>query len=413
MSTPRVTRRRFLKTASAAGVLAMTSHRVLGANERLRIGLIGCGSRANEHRKVINDLSVECNTEIVALCDVWKPALEQTAATVTEEFGVKPKTFQRYGDLLALKDVDAVVIATPDFSHSPVLIEAAGAGKHAYVEKPMATKLEDANGAVDAVVKSGIICQVGTQRRSHVPHQNALKIFRSGVLGKISEVECFYNRNTQSWERDASDVQKSDVDWEQFLMNAPQHQFDPRRYRCWHLYEDYTNGLTGLLGSHVIDAAHWFMEDPLCTCGVALGGNFVWRDGRELPDTLEALYLYPKGFMVRFVSRLGNEDCSPCAIFRGTNGTFSTLTLTADGQGGAGPDAIKEPIVAEGAGDPWEWAATEPHVKNWLECIRSGATPNADVHAGYAHSLSAIIAFESIKSGKRIDYHAQQRTLSA
>lgn len=413
MSTQPVSRRRFLQTASAAGVLAMASHRVRGANDRLRIGLIGCGSRANEHRKVIKELSDECNAEIVALCDVWKPALEKTAATVAEEFGAKPKTFRHYRDLLALNDVDAVIIATPDFSHSPILIETAGAGKHAYVEKPMATKLPDANGAVDAVEKSGIVCQVGTQRRSHVPHQNALKIFRSGVLGKISEVECFYNRNTPSWDRDSSDVQKGDVDWEQFLMSAPKRDFDPRRYRCWQLYEDYTNGLTGLLGSHAIDAAHWFMDDPLCTCGVALGGNFVWEDGRELPDTMEALYLYPKGFMVRFVSRLGNEDCAPCAIFRGTNGTFSTLTLTADGQGGDGPNRIKEPIKAEGAGDSWEWAETNPHVKNWLECIRSGATPNADVRAGYAHSLSAIIAFESIKSGKRIAYDAQHRTLSS
>ena len=194
---------------------------------------------------LVHDFSQEQNVEIAAVCDVWKPALEKIAASTQEKQGSKPKTFTRYREVLAMKDVDAVIIATADHAHARILTEAALAGKHAYCEKPMASNLADANAAVDAVEESKVICQVGTQRRSHMPHYEAAKLVRSGAIGIVTEIEASYNRCVPSWQRGYSDVREEDVDWEQYLMYLPARKFDPRRYRCWHLYKDYSVGLAG------------------------------------------------------------------------------------------------------------------------------------------------------------------------
>lgn len=410
-------RRTFVKqtAAGATGLLAAQSFApgsVLGANERIRIASIGCGGRGGYLWTVAQGLAEPQNVTVVGVCDVWKKNLDKNAALIKEKTGKQPFTTQRYRDILQNEDVDAVIIATPDFAHSPILAEAARTGKHAYCEKPMATNMKDANAAVDAVKESGITCQVGTQRRSHPVQQNGKKIVESGILGKISEIECFYNRNTPSWARDYSDVREEDVDWAQYQMNLPKRRFDPRRYRCWHLFKDFTNGLPGLLGSHVIDMVPWYMEDPLPTLGVALGANLVWDDGRGVPDTTECLYLYPKGFMVRMVSRLGHADRANDIIFRGTNGLFDTRDMTAYGTGGAGPDKIEEPVRTEGYEEANSWpGAMNEHMGNWLSCIRSGATPNASVDAGYSHSVASIMAFESMKSGRRLSYDFTRRRL--
>ncbi|MFH1744294.1 MAG: Gfo/Idh/MocA family oxidoreductase [bacterium] len=408
-------RRAFMKT-TAAGVLAaggaFAPSTVLGANDRIRIGMIGCGGRGNSLRGTIVKHKEEWNVTVVAACDVWSKALDQTASAIQETFGTEPKTCRRYRDLLALNEVDAVIIATPDFAHSPILAAAADAGKHAYCEKPMASNIRDANAAVDAVERNKVVCQVGTQRRSNVPHQRAARIVQSGILGQITEVEAFYNRCAQSWCRDFSDVKKEDVDWEQYLMDLPKQEFDPCRFRRWHLYKDYTTGLAGLLGSHSIDLVHWYMDDPLPESGIALGDTLIWKDGREHADTMESAFLYPKGFLLRFVSRLGNSAGGVDIQFYGDRGTFNTETLTATGAGG-GKEAIPEPVTAEGAADAGSWGRSDEHLQNWFDCIRSGKQPNADVHAGYAHSVVSIMAFESMNTGRRLRYDRQRRDILA
>ncbi|MGC9326794.1 MAG: Gfo/Idh/MocA family protein, partial [Candidatus Hinthialibacter sp.] len=199
-------RRTFIKK-NAAGLTgiamsgAFAPGSVLGANERINIALIGCGGRGTHLMQLAMKFSRELNVNVAGLADVWKPAIDKNTDWVKEQTGRIPVASQRYRDLIHHKDVDAVIIATPDFAHSPILAEAAAAGKHAYVEKPMATNLHDANAAVDAVEKNKIICQVGTQRRSSIAQQNGKKLIQSNILGVISEVECFYNRNTPSWRR--------------------------------------------------------------------------------------------------------------------------------------------------------------------------------------------------------------------
>jgi predicted dehydrogenase len=395
------TRREFI-AASAATVLAA---RAVGqsTNERLGLGLIGCGNRGNTLLSECLALRAEHNLDVVALCDVWKVNRESTAARVAKETGVAPKTFARYAELLALPEVDAVIIATPDFAHSPILIDAARVGKNAYVEKPMATQIEDANAAVEAVEASGIVCQAGTQFRSGGTYRAGAKLIQSGALGALIKCQATYVRNEPSWQRSFDNVRAEDVDWEQFLMGLPPQPFDARRFRCWHLYKSQTNGLVGLLGAHPIDVALWYSQDPLPVSAVGMGAKRVWTD-RETDDTQECLFTYPKGHLLQFTGRLGNSNGGPQNVFYGSRGTFDTTSWTAVGDGEA-PDRIQEPIKVE--------AETGPgHMANWLECIRTkNRATYADVHAGYAHSIAAIMGAMACDTGKRVLYDATTRTI--
>ena len=426
-------RRGFLKqTASgAAGVTFAGSFpgRVLGANDRIRIGVIGCGGRGNFLLEQTLLHATSQNVEIAALCDVWSVNLQRTAARLAEKQAAKPRLFARYGDLLALDDVDAVIVATPDFAHTPILIEATRRRKDAFVEKPMATMLDHANEAVRLVREAGTVVQIGNQRRSDPRHQAAARLIQSGVLGKVSEIETAWHDRAPRWARDDSDVRREDVDWEQYLMFLPPEPFRPERFRRWHFYEDFTVGTPALLGAHLIDVAIWFMDDPLPKSAVAHGGVYVWKDGREHADTLDCILEYPKEFILNYSTRLGNDHPVPEAVFYGTRGTFDTQSFTARGAGG-GADALTEPITippvaratanaGNGAGNALAAAQNDSrvqsdgHVLNWLECVRSRATPTAPVDVGYAHTVASIMCFQALKQGCRQLFDASTRTIRA
>src|SRR5690606_38927145 len=178
--------------------------------------------------------------DIVVLCDVWKPARERLAAHLQSRVpDAKPRLMARHQELLEVPGLDAVVIATPDHTHTAVLIDAVRAGKDAYVEKPLCARLEDAVAAFDAVKASDRIVQVGTQRRSSPRYQSALEYVRSGALGDICKIETAWNRNVASWARPYDMVREEDVDWAQYLGYLPMRPFDPMRYVRWQCFYDY------------------------------------------------------------------------------------------------------------------------------------------------------------------------------
>jgi len=397
-----ITRRQFLaRSALSAATIAITSaaiapNRVLGANDRLSIGVIGAGSRGTDLMKDLHRFDKELKVEITAVCDVWRPARERTAQMLKEWYGVNARLFSDYRELLAMDDIDGVIIATPDFSHAKILIDAIVAGKDAYCEKPMASELEDAKAVMDAAKNAKQVIQIGTQRRSEGRWKAAAKMVRSGILGTISRVEIGWNDCNPRWNRSYSDVKAEDVDWKSFLCGKPDRPFDPSRYRRWHFYRDYTNGTIALLGSHYLDVASWLMDDPLPASAVAHGGHYVWHDGREHEDTVYAIYEYPKGFMCRYLSGLGNSAESGLRIY-GTNGMFSEATWTFTGTGGSGASVIKEPIKVEPE-------AGENHMRNWLECMRSRAVTNAPVETGYNHSVACILGYQALITGKKLKY---------
>ena len=395
--------RREFMTRSAMGLAAMSlGSRVLGANDRISIGVIGAGGQGQGDMRAAMSFSKDLNVEVTAICDVWRLNRESAVAAVEKQYGRKPREFVDYQDLLALDDVDAVIIATPDFHHCRMLNDAMRAGKDVFVEKPMAMFFDQAKESLKIAKQTKRVVQVGTQRRSDGRHAAGAQFVRSGALGTISRVEAAWNDCGPRWKKDISNVKPEDIDWNRYLLGAKKRPFDPSRFREWQLYRDYSSGTVGLLGSHMIDVVHWFMDDSLPTSAVASGGRYAWKE-REHEDTLYALFDYPKGFMLRYLTGLGNSTGNGCYFF-GTNGTFDTTTWKATGVGGAGEKKIKEERVIESR-------AGMNHVRNFLECVRSRQTPNASIADGYAHSICAIMAEMSLRTGKKIIYDHEKQEL--
>lgn len=215
MAEPDLDRRGFLAgMGAAAAAVATSTTPILGANDKLSIGIVGNGGRG---QYLLEELAAADpgGVQIVGLCDVWKPARERFAGLVAGKFaGQAPKLFARHQDFLALPGLDAVVVATPDFAHTHVLMDAVKAGKDVFVEKPLTARLEDAVAALDVVQASKQIVQVGTQRRSSVRFQEAKRYLDSGALGAITKIETAWNRNVPSWARPIDMVKPEDVDWE-------------------------------------------------------------------------------------------------------------------------------------------------------------------------------------------------------
>ncbi|MDD4871458.1 MAG: Gfo/Idh/MocA family oxidoreductase [Kiritimatiellae bacterium] len=406
-----ISRRDFL-AKSAGGVAAMTlgsvvlaDDKVKGANDRINIVIIGSGGRAGNLMSEIKAQAKECNAVITGICDVYRPNRESAIKRVKEWFNNEPRETSNYEEALQWPDVDAVVIATPDFAHSPILAAAARAGKDAYCEKPMCATLDQAREAYKAVKENKRIVQIGTQRRSEGGFKAAAEVVRSGQLGKISRFIIAINVNQARWMRDYKKIKQEDVDWDRFLMHMPRRPFDPMRFLCWHLFRDYTNGLPGLWGSHYFDLVPLFTGDLYPKSGVAHGGIYVWKDGREHADTFHTLLEYPSGFLVSWAMALGNSSGGAFTI-HGTNGTLDCMKYELSGEGGSGPDKIKEK-------QPLPKLLGDSHMKNWLECMRSRKAPTADIEAGYAHSVACCMAAEAYFSGKRMVYDHNTMELKA
>jgi predicted dehydrogenase len=403
--------------AAALGTSAYSYGRILGANDRLSLGHIGIGNRGREHDQMMVQLKDSFNVEMTAVCDLWKVNREKAVATTEKAYGRAPRAFQYMEDLLGLKDVDAVLIATGDFQHAPVLKLVAEAGKDAYCEKPMANDLDEAKAARDAVLSRNLIVQIGTQHRSE-PYQIAVRdLIKTGVLGEVSKVEIVWNYHGPRWRGrpEVKQIREEDTDWRKWLLSKPYRPFDPQAYFEFRLYKDFSSGIADQWMSHGIDLVHYFLNDNFPVSVVAHGGVFAWHDGRENPDTFQALLEYPKGFMVSFSTSFGNDSDSFSRIM-GKKGTLINI-------GGEGsprwkwveekgnhesnpfvkreernvtlPDDDKVPPTHIGDEDL-------SHMTNWLECVRSRKTPNATVLNGYAHSVACIMAARSYREGKRL-----------
>jgi predicted dehydrogenase len=407
MTPTEPTRRSFIMRAAAgaAGLAAARPVRAvgkpIGANDRINVAVIGCGVRGKgSHMADLIKLAKSQNVAITAVCDVWQPALRGAEAVVSKAFGSKPFTTTNYEDLLTRDDVDAVTIATPDHAHAPMLTAACKAGKDAYCEKPMTVRLDDAKDALKAARDNKRVVQIGTQRRSDGLQRAWAEFFQAGRLGKVTKVEIGYHDSRPRWRREFSDVAEKDVDWKRYLMYLPDRPFDPKRFRRWQLYKDYTLGPVSLLGSHYIDIVIWYLSAKIPTSGVQLGGAYIWGDdGREHPDTCDSLWEYPEGFLLLYTNHFGNSYNDGGIAIYGTNGTYVNGQVLPDGAANGKtqfPKAFK--VVPK---------PDDNHMRNWLECIRSRKETNAPVEAGYHHSVATVLAAESLWRGRRMVYDPQ------
>jgi predicted dehydrogenase len=389
------TRRFFLAGAAAAPIAAAWQQ---SPNDRIRLGQIGCGGRSKDHLSEL--VKSGENAAIVAACDVWKVNREQRAAEIAAAFGAAPRQTTRYQELLAMKDVDAVLIATPDMTHPRILMDAVAAGKDVYVEKPFAVNFADGKAAWQAVKASRQVVQVGTQRRSDGGIVGAAHAIQSGVIGKVTRVEMGVHFQEQRWHKDLSNVKAEDVDWEAFQFGGRiQGPFDARKLREWQLFRETTNGIAGLWMCHLIDLAAWFLNDPYPKYAATIGGVYLWKDGRETSDVFQSLVEYDE-CLVTFAMSLTNAGGNR-NVWYGTKGTLDLDRLTISGDGSRDPRRVTETIAVENQ-------PVESHMANFLRAVRSRKTPRASVDAGFAHAVAGCMAAESLETGRRVSFDREK-----
>jgi len=432
---PGLSRRSLLIGSTAVGTSALSYGRISGANDRIRLGQVGMGNRGRELASVVADLKDSHNVEMVAVCDLWNVNRDRAVKAAAHAYGRNPQSFACLEEMLAVRDVDAVIIATPDFHHAPMLRQVAEAGKDAYCEKPMGNVLAEVKAARDAVKSRSLVVQSGTQHRSE-PYQVAAKQWVSdGVLGRVSKAEVVWNFHGPRWRGrpEVQQIREKETDWRRWLGNKPYRPFDPRLYFEFRLYREFSSGIPDQWMSHGIDLIHYLLEDSFPTSVVAHGGIYAWKDGRETPDTFQALLEYPKGFLVSYSTSFGNDSDSFTRIM----GDQATL-INIGGEGSQRWKLVEEkgthednPFVRRshkylklsgeaqrarpfhqrlllGAVEktygplPFTMDSNPSHMKNWLECLRSRQQPNATVDHGFAHSVAVIMAARAQLEGKKL-----------
>jgi predicted dehydrogenase len=406
-------RRHFL-TSAAMAMAAGSYSRVMGANDRIGVANVGCGRRG-----LLKEILAEkqnARADVVAICDTWRQKREAAVDQVKEATATTPFSTARLAEVLARKDVDAVVIGTPDHLHCAQLIEAVNAGKDVYVEKPLAMNMEELIRAFDAVKRSGRVVQIGTQMRSYPQSTPAKEALARRGLGAVLKVEQARNGYKPYWIsfggdsfRDAPPT-AADVDWSAFLLHDKQRPFSALKYRDWYGFREFSLGPQTNLMVHFIDLVHYVTSVEFPRYAVALGGTYRWKqDGYDVPDSIEVAYEYPEGFMVRYATSFGN-GAGNFAKWFGTRGTLdaknlsprATWEMTADGSGE--PDRITSPVL-------FESREVVSHMQNFLDCVRSRQQPIAPIEAGFSHSVAVLMADAALTQGKRMTYNAAQRRI--
>lgn len=431
-------RRFFIKqTALAAagaavantGWSAKSYNRIIGANDRVRVGVVGFSDRhRGSHIPSFMNRYKELNFDVVAVSDIWKKRREEGVAVWKEKMGHDITACRNNEELYDKKLADAVFISTADFQHATHAIQAVTAGCDAYVEKPFAETMEDNRAALKAIKATDRIVQIGSQRRSGANYHAADEFIKSGKFGPITMVELTWNVNQPGrWRRPVlvAQLKKEDTDWNRFLINRPKEDWDPRKYLEYRLFWPYSSGLPGQWMSHQIDTVHWFSGLKHPRSAVANGGIYAWKDGRRNWDTITAVFDYgpqddpSTGFQVTFSSRQHNGDENPAEIYYSNGGELNLNTNKVSPKGGLTkkfademnmqpnllPEmslASAEKVVASAntGGD----TLTSNHIRNWMECVRSRKQPNAPVEAGYSHSIANIMTTAAAHTGLKATF---------
>ena len=425
-------RRDFIKDAARAsaafGLAAKTlgaqeakaaSGRVLGANDQINLGIIGVGGRgeylAGEFAK-IGEKSNPCR--IVAVCDVW-----QKRVTKCKE-RYKCDGYLDYREIINRSDIDAVVIATPDHWHAKMALEAMDRGKDVYLEKPMCHTVEEARRLVDTVRETKRVLQVGSQTTSADQWHKARKVIADGMLGKMIMSQGSYHRNSKEGEwnwpidKDAGPTSAGDnfIDWKMWLGSAEKRPWDPDRFFRFRKYWDYSGGTATDLFYHVAAPLNICWGQPQFPYKVmAGGGNYIFKDGRDVPDTFHLIGEYAQGHSIVLSSSMANSEHIP-GLIRGHEGTlimvehgmFEGLTphiivrpekevISDEYKAKWGDQEIKIPVEQPGEG---EWDAIGIHIRNFLDCMRTRQKPTLDAETGAKAQVLISMAVQSYREGR-------------
>ena len=318
-----ITRRSLIQAAAAAPMLAQ-SDPPKSANDRIQVGIIGTGARAQELMQALQALS---GVEIVGVVDAYKGRLERAM----ERTGGRAKPYRNYQDLLAQQSIDAVVVGTPDHWHRQIAVDAMNSGKDVYCEKPLTYRSSDGLEIIRVARERSRMLQVGSQGMSSAIQRKAKELIRGGRLGKITIIRAAYNRNTASgaWVYPIPpDASPETVNWQMFLGSAPKHPFSLERFFRWRCFQDYSGGIATDLFVHLCTTIHFLMDAKVPARAIAMGELYRWKDGRDVPDTLNAVLEYPEGFVVNLSSTFNNESSSEGSFQ--ILGTEGSIMLGAD-----------------------------------------------------------------------------------
>lgn len=420
-----VTRRDFAKTVAGAGIgSAWGGMRVMGANDRVRLGFIGLGNRGDQ---VLDAFLVHRDAEVVAVCDIYQPYVDFAA----KKAGNSPKQVKDYRKLLEVKEVDAVVICTPDHWHALQTIHACEAGKDVYVEKPLSLCVVEGRKMVEAAHRYSRVTQVGIHRRAAPFCREVAELVRSGVLGKITAVRCFHIQN--EWPKGIGNPPDQDpppdLDWDAWLGPAPKVPYNKNRtfYR-FRWFFDYSGGQLTNFGVHYLDLIQWALGHDAPLAVTAMGGKLVLEDNREIPDTLEVLWMFPGQTLVTFSQF--NATAPPAGLqngeieFRGTKGT---LYVQSRGYQIVPDDIIpnefaaRSPINRElergyrvGAQPMIEAkkvegrAETSLLARNFLDCVKSRQECFCDIETGHRSTSTTLIGNIAYKTKSYLEWDREK-----
>lgn len=441
-----ISRRDFLKTLAAGsaglavsglGFTAKSYARVMGANDRVAVGVVGFSDRAKDALlPAFLQHQAELNFELVAISDIWNRRRDEGVAYWLAKTGNTVAAARNNEELYEKHKVDAVLISTADFQHALHAVQAVQAGCDAYVEKPFAETMADNRAALKAVKASGKIVQVGSQRRSGANYIAANEYIKSGQFGPITCVEMTWNVNQPGrWRRPqlVAAIQESDTDWKRFLMNRPREPWDSRKYIEYRLFWPYSSGIPGQWMCHQIDTVHWFTGLPHPRSVVANGGLYVWKDGRKNFDTMTAVFDYgplddpTSGFQAVYSSRQHNSAGGTKEYYFSNGGKLDLDHNQVTAEGGLTKElaevmGLRENLLAEfklpettvaTAANTGVDAMTSAHIRNWMECVRSRQTPNASVEAGYNHSIACIMTTAALHTGQRATFDTKKQEVLA
>ena len=382
----------------AAGMTAASYSRVMGANERIQLGLIGCGGRGVG---VMGTFLKTEQVDVTAVCDVYRERIDEAQQKASKAVG-----FADHRKLLEAKNVDAVLIATPDHWHAGCAIDALEAGKDVYVEKPLTLTIEEGPRIVKAARIANRICQVGMQQRSGQHYLQAKReYFDTGKLGKITLARTWWHGNGAHLRRAPERLATlpSNLDWARFLGPVKWRDWDPQQFWNFRAYLEFGGGQVTDLFTHWIDVVHMMMGQDNPVAAVAAGGVYHYKDGRTAPDTIHVLLEYPAEWTATFEATLApgikGEGVEIC-------GTLGKLYIDRRRFEFQSIEKGAPPVVALSPRDQ-----TIDHVENFLDCCRTRKLPNGDVYIGHRSAAASHLGNIAYLQKRRLRYNPEREEI--
>ena len=402
------TRREFIKQAAigAAALAAYPPPGVLGANDRVRVGMIGVGGRGEELLKQVLQVP---NAQLVAIADVYSRRREEA-----KKIAPGIQAFDDHRRLLDMRDLDGVIVASPLHTHARHFLDTLAAGKDLYSEKTMTWSIPEAEQCLAAAKKSDRVVQIGLQHESSGSLADTRKWIKDGLAGKITQVESWMSRNTPhgkgQWVREVpSDCTVQNVDWKAFLNGRSDRSFDPYKFINWRLFWEFSGGN---VTENMVHQIAWIMtalDLPEPRAAHMCGGIFSEKDGREVPDTIVVTLEFPLDVVVTWQSTFNNSHYGLGERLLGSDGTIEHISGATDMVTGKSAETIRyypEKVNRRNGATLTGETPNQNHMANWIECIRSRKTPNATVEIGYRSALAAHMANLAYRQKQRVTLEA-------